>query len=76
MSATCKNCRFWTDGDDGWAHLGRCRRNAPSPSVLKARGLSENEIAWPSTMSRDWCGEHRPKETGQIEADQPAKVDA
>lgn len=58
---SCETCRFWkpesppcVDGDGKtWPCLeGECRRHAASIS----------RCAWPSTQSRDWCGEFVPKE--------------
>ena len=55
----CKACRFWMKL--GERDAGECRRRAPVV-VLFPTAAPQRRVAWPMTLSREWCGEFEPRE--------------
>lgn len=54
----CETCRFWDGRIIGLTHIpGECRRYPPQITARPGQAMQE----WPSTIYRDWCGEHQPK---------------
>lgn len=60
LRRNCRNCRFWDPQPLNVLNLGYCRHHAPVSSV--------NAVAFPTTTSIDWCGDHQPLPT---DADNP-----
>jgi hypothetical protein len=57
MENKCKNCTYWSRGQDDIS-FGLCRRYAPSPTVMELSPHGANyHIVWPSTGRDDVCGE-------------------
>lgn len=71
----CRNCKFF-DGPDAYVNLhpddeGMCRRNAPSPFLMRITKRKEPDTEgattqtpnewfaadWPIVSGSDWCGQ-------------------
>ena len=65
---SCESCAFWISDEAGSdeAMLGQCRRRSPSP-IETADTVPAGEMPsyaltiWPSTESREWCGDFSKK---------------
>jgi hypothetical protein len=59
MNKSCKDCEFFEE-DNGF-----CRRFPPKPVVLKKKlqnkFVVESMFPIISKPEKDWCGEHKPK---------------
>ena len=60
FDGTCADCVHWAPMNPrAVAEDGECRRHPPTLSTIAVAATCSTRTAWPSTRSRDWCGDHR-----------------
>jgi hypothetical protein len=52
----CGSCEYFDMVDQV---NGKCRRNAPSPTVIKGSDKGPFQLVLPLTKIHDWCGEFK-----------------
>ena len=52
----CADCRTW---EYNKGNFGYCKKNAPSPTIVKGKTTEEYTLVWPSTGRDDWCDDFK-----------------
>jgi hypothetical protein len=68
MEGKCKDCKWW---DYIKGNNAICRKNAPSPQILKVLKSEKNvtyTLCWPSPEMNEWCGGFEPETSSNPES--------
>lgn len=73
---TCKNCRFFEEGNLNSSDEGTCHRHAPQPVVVfmtddefvaNLELEKVGQVLWPQTFTRNFCGDWEENSVGDAQ---------